>query len=46
MESSAVKPVVIVVGAGIGGISTAARLARQGYQVTVVEKCEIGRAHV
>ena len=30
----------LVIGAGIGGIATAARLARQGYQVTVVEKCD------
>ena len=29
---------VIVVGAGIGGIATAAHLARQGMQVTVLEK--------
>ena len=29
---------VIVVGAGIGGIATAAHLARQGHQVTVFEK--------
>ena len=29
---------VVVIGAGIGGIAAAARLARQGYQVTVVEK--------
>ena len=29
---------VIVVGAGLGGILAAARLADQGYQVTVVEK--------
>ena len=28
----------LVIGAGIGGIATAARLARQGYDVTVVEK--------
>ncbi len=33
------KPTVLVIGAGIGGIATAARLARHGYQVTVVEKC-------
>jgi len=31
---------VLVIGAGIGGIATAARLGRRGYQVTVVEKCE------
>ena len=35
------KPSVLVIGAGIGGIATAARLARYGYQVTVVEKNEI-----
>jgi phytoene desaturase len=28
----------IVIGAGIGGIATAARLARQGFSVTVLEK--------
>jgi phytoene desaturase len=31
-------PSVLIIGAGIGGITTAAMLARQGYQVTVVEK--------
>jgi phytoene desaturase len=31
---------VLVIGAGIGGIATAARLARAGRQVTVLEKCE------
>jgi phytoene desaturase len=30
----------VVIGAGVGGISTAARLARHGYQVTVVEKLD------
>ena len=34
------KPSVLVVGAGIGGIAAAARLARNGYRVTVVEKNE------
>jgi phytoene desaturase len=32
------KPTALVIGAGIGGIAAAARLARSGYQVTVVEK--------
>lgn len=29
----------ILIGAGLGGIATAARLARLGYRVTVFEKC-------
>lgn len=29
---------VLIIGAGMGGIATAARLARLGYEVTVVEK--------
>jgi phytoene desaturase len=33
-------PSVLVIGAGIGGLATAARLARHGYQVTVMEKGE------
>ena len=32
------KPSAIVIGAGIGGIVTAGRLARNGYEVTVAEK--------
>ncbi len=32
------KPTALVIGAGIGGIATAARLARHGFQVTVLEK--------
>lgn len=32
------KPKAIVVGAGAGGVATAARLAKSGFQVTVVEK--------
>ncbi len=31
-------PTALVIGAGIGGIATAARLARSGYHVTVLEK--------
>ncbi len=34
------KPTAIVIGAGIGGIATAARLARHGFSVTVLEKNE------
>ena len=34
------KPKAIVIGAGIGGIATAARLARNGFSVTVLEKNE------
>ncbi len=34
------KPTALVIGAGIGGIATAARLARNGYSVTVLEKNE------
>ncbi len=33
-------PTVLVIGAGIGGIATAARLAKRGYHVTVLEKNE------
>src|SRR5215211_8169848 len=32
------KPTAVVIGAGIGGIATAARLAKNGYDVTVLEK--------
>ena len=32
------RPTAIIVGAGLGGIATAARLARSGYEVTVLEK--------
>lgn len=32
------KKSALVIGAGIGGIATAARLARQGFNVTVLEK--------
>lgn len=32
------KPTVLIIGAGIGGIATAARLAKKGFEVTVVEK--------
>jgi phytoene desaturase len=39
MLSDTKKPQVHIVGAGIGGIATAALLARQGFNVTVVEKC-------
>jgi len=32
------KPTVLIVGAGVGGVATAARLAKAGLDVTVVEK--------
>jgi phytoene desaturase len=32
------RPSVLVIGAGIGGVAVAARLAQNGFQVTVVEK--------
>lgn len=32
------KPTALIIGAGIGGIATAARLAKNGYSVTVLEK--------
>jgi phytoene desaturase len=40
VENEMAAPTALVIGAGIGGITTAAYLAREGYQVTVIEKCE------
>jgi phytoene desaturase len=40
MHINTSKSKVLIVGAGIGGIATAARLARHGFDVTVVEKNE------
>ena len=37
-ERVLMKPTALVIGAGIGGIATAARLAKNGYDVTVLEK--------
>jgi phytoene dehydrogenase-like protein len=34
------RQTAVVIGAGIGGIATAARLAKNGYEVTVLEKNE------
>ncbi len=41
------KKTAIVIGAGIGGLATAARLAQDGWQVTILEKEKLigGRAH-
>jgi phytoene desaturase len=41
MNTNPKKKKVLIIGAGIGGIATAARLSRSGFQVTVVEKNEI-----
>ncbi|PLB53208.1 phytoene dehydrogenase [Aspergillus steynii IBT 23096] len=38
MESKSTAPTAVVVGAGAGGVAVAARLAKKGFQVTVVEK--------
>ncbi|KAF4594779.1 phytoene dehydrogenase [Ophiocordyceps camponoti-floridani] len=35
-----IQPTAIVIGAGAGGVATAARLAQRGFRVTVVEKNE------
>jgi phytoene desaturase (3,4-didehydrolycopene-forming) len=37
-DTTGSRPSVIVVGAGAGGVATAARLAAAGCKVTVVEK--------
>jgi phytoene desaturase len=34
------RPTALIIGAGLGGIATAGRLARHGYDVTVLEKNE------
>src|SRR5512136_505148 len=41
MQITPDKSKVLIIGAGIGGIATAARLARKGCQVTVLEKNDI-----
>ena len=35
------KKRVVIIGAGIGGVSTAARLAKAGLEVIVVEKVRL-----
>lgn len=39
-KADARRPSVIIVGAGAGGVATAARLAAAGCKVTVIEKNE------
>eukprot|EP01117_Protostelium_nocturnum_P004879 TRINITY_DN1768_c0_g1_i1.p1 TRINITY_DN1768_c0_g1~~TRINITY_DN1768_c0_g1_i1.p1 ORF type:complete len:867 (-),score=264.78 TRINITY_DN1768_c0_g1_i1:424-2820(-) len=39
-KSKRSKKKIVVIGAGLGGVSVAGRLAKAGYQVTVVEKNE------
>ncbi|KAG1077752.1 hypothetical protein G6F42_024643 [Rhizopus arrhizus] len=36
------KKHIVIIGAGVGGTATAARLAREGFKVTVVEKNDFG----
>ncbi|KAF2757285.1 phytoene desaturase [Pseudovirgaria hyperparasitica] len=38
MSSDSGQRTAIVIGAGVGGVATAARLAKAGYKVTVIEK--------
>jgi phytoene desaturase len=40
MKNTIENPTALVIGAGLGGIATAGRLARNGFQVTVLEKNE------
>lgn len=37
-SSKSRKPTALIIGAGVGGVSTAARLAHSGFDVTVLEK--------
>ena len=48
MNSKKSKKSVIIIGSGFGGIGSAAILAKDGYDVTVLEKNEMigGRATV
>lgn len=40
VQRPSIKPHVVVIGAGLGGLATAGLLAKKGYDVTVVEKNE------
>ncbi|MBN1305609.1 MAG: phytoene desaturase [Anaerolineales bacterium] len=41
MDANKTGKTALVIGAGIAGITVAGRLAKQGYRVCVLEKCEI-----
>ena len=38
MSKTSAQKTAIIVGAGVGGVSTAARLAKAGFKVTVFER--------
>ena len=48
MQAMKNKKKVVIIGSGVGGLSTAALLAKRGYDVTVLEKNENlgGRANI
>jgi phytoene desaturase len=47
-EKNKLKPKAIIIGAGFGGLASAIRLSKKGYQVEIIEKLDApgGRAYV